>query len=248
MEESLPLVLNWLRQGEEFIDFWTYESPIDILFDSFYPIAKNHLPNLLAYIKEPNQCNGTRSLVATVAEKVALEEEGRRAEAVAWFREVAQHTVANVEDDDLIDTNFLMTWILSVIDIKGTELWPEVQELYELNLIPWEAAGELKQIEKYIFENPRVQDTVGNYSMSIVRSYGKGTTSEEIDLSQRIKDALVFPKMEIIQDYHTELYRNIAPYNKLTKSVKPVPKPQNKTARNAPCPCGSGKKFKRCHG
>ena len=35
---------------------------------------------------------------------------------------------------------------------------------------------------------------------------------------------------------------------------KPEPKPQpfkrsgDKTARNEPCPCGSGKKYKHCHG
>jgi preprotein translocase subunit SecA len=27
-----------------------------------------------------------------------------------------------------------------------------------------------------------------------------------------------------------------------------VPAPWAKTSRNAPCPCGSGKKFKHCHG
>jgi len=26
------------------------------------------------------------------------------------------------------------------------------------------------------------------------------------------------------------------------------PQPQKKTGRNDPCPCGSGKKFKKCHG
>ncbi|MBW2670678.1 MAG: SEC-C domain-containing protein, partial [Deltaproteobacteria bacterium] len=29
---------------------------------------------------------------------------------------------------------------------------------------------------------------------------------------------------------------------------KPVKRAQNKVGRNAPCPCGSGKKFKKCCG
>ena len=38
------------------------------------------------------------------------------------------------------------------------------------------------------------------------------------------------------QDAITETYRN-----------KPVTRAAKKIGRNAPCPCGSGKKYKNCH-
>jgi SWIM/SEC-C metal-binding protein len=40
---------------------------------------------------------------------------------------------------------------------------------------------------------------------------------------------------------------NIADLNRLLKPVKPA-KVKNKVGRNDPCPCGSGKKYKKCHG
>ena len=37
--------------------------------------------------------------------------------------------------------------------------------------------------------------------------------------------------------------------NMNTQEVKQTPvKAENKVGRNDPCPCGSGKKFKNCHG
>ena len=35
--------------------------------------------------------------------------------------------------------------------------------------------------------------------------------------------------------------------NNQQKKVQPI-RAEQKTERNAPCPCGSGKKYKKCHG
>lgn len=32
------------------------------------------------------------------------------------------------------------------------------------------------------------------------------------------------------------------------KPIPPATREQNRIGRNEPCPCGSGRKFKRCHG
>ena len=36
--------------------------------------------------------------------------------------------------------------------------------------------------------------------------------------------------------------------NKASQSAKPFVRDQKKIGRNEPCPCGSGKKYKKCHG
>ncbi len=41
---------------------------------------------------------------------------------------------------------------------------------------------------------------------------------------------------------------NIDDIKKLQRDAKPEPKFNNQPSRNAPCPCGSGKQFKRCCG
>ena len=39
-----------------------------------------------------------------------------------------------------------------------------------------------------------------------------------------------------------------APRASCSRSTSPIPSTWGKVPRNAPCPCGSGKKFKQCHG
>jgi preprotein translocase subunit SecA len=45
-----------------------------------------------------------------------------------------------------------------------------------------------------------------------------------------------------------ELPPEAAPAPVVTKQQTIVKDDFSKTPRNAPCPCGSGKKFKQCHG
>lgn len=53
-----------------------------------------------------------------------------------------------------------------------------------------------------------------------------------------------------IQNYLPFARRSVAPLEKSAPAVPPVPSPAvlAKVGRNAPCPCGSGKKSKHCHG
>jgi SEC-C motif/Protein of unknown function (DUF1186) len=249
MEESLPIVLDWLRQGDDFLDFWSFDLLIDLLFDSFYQIAKNKLPDLLTYVKEPNQSSIARILVATVAAKVALEEEGRRTEAVNWFREVIRYLVANIEDDSLIDTDFVESLVFSITDFQGTELWPEIEALYTHHLIPLFEFGNLSQIKKNLFTPAHQSDTIGNYALSLLKSYGKENARMTNERMRNLDIDNIKPdKSSIIHQYRHVLHNH---FNNRITPVKPAPKPmapQYKAPQNAPCPCGSGKKFKRCHG
>jgi hypothetical protein len=206
MEESLPLVLDWMRQGQVFTDFWSDEMPIDILFDSFYLIAKNRLPDLLAYVNEPNQSETMRSMAATVVLKVGLEEEGRRAEAVEWFREVARYTIDHVDDDALIDTQFLATWAIAVTDLRAKELWPEIEELYAHHLIQIGEVGSLREVKRDIFEKEPDIDVIGNYGNSVARMYGRCFTSDDFELPFNISNSPLLQKWRIYLDYTTELF------------------------------------------
>ncbi|MEY3243347.1 MAG: hypothetical protein RIR11_4786 [Bacteroidota bacterium] len=206
MEESLPLVLDWMRQGQAFTYFWTDEMTVDVLFDSFYLIAKNRLPDLLAYVKEPNQCDAMRTMAATVVAKVGLEEEGRRAEAVEWLREVARYTLAHLDDDALIDTRFLATWVTTAITFQCTELWPEIQEFYALHLIPVGSVGTLKDVKRDIFEQERTKYVVGYYGESVMRSYEKGFPSDDVKLPSNLSDDRRTQQWDIIFEYTNKLY------------------------------------------
>jgi hypothetical protein len=138
--------------------------------------------------------------------KVGLEEEGRRAEAVEWLREVARYTLAHLDDDALIDTRFLATWVTTAITFQCTELWPEIQEFYALHLIPVGSVGTLKDVKRDIFEQERTKYVVGYYGESVMRSYEKGFPSDDVKLPSNLSDDRRTQQWDIIFEYTNKLY------------------------------------------
>ncbi len=68
----------------------------------------------------------------------------------------------------------------------------------------------------------------------------------EIRNEEQIEEVEAPPQLENVQYHHAnydEALGTAAP-----KSAQPVERPGPKVGRNDPCPCGSGKKYKHCHG
>ena len=67
--------------------------------------------------------------------------------------------------------------------------------------------------------------------------------------------ALLFDQQRILGPTHLETRETAALINHLQQRHRPgrqiaakPPRQPPSPARNAPCPCGSGKRFKHCHG
>lgn len=51
-----------------------------------------------------------------------------------------------------------------------------------------------------------------------------------------------------VRNWTTYQRRQLAPQVATPRSRQPAPSPVAKVGPNQPCPCGSGQKYKRCHG
>ena len=67
------------------------------------------------------------------------------------------------------------------------------------------------------------------------------------EMALKVGGQMAEPKQEPILEIHNSapMIGNISTI--LASSSAPVP-PKKKLAENDPCPCGSGKKYKKCHG
>jgi preprotein translocase subunit SecA len=84
----------------------------------------------------------------------------------------------------------------------------------------------------------RIQDRVVKILWKIELAGGSGSTGTSRDESQRVSRAL--PP----QPPKQQMTFSGAP----KEAAAPVKRQQAKVGRNDPCPCGSGKKYKKCHG
>ena len=78
----------------------------------------------------------------------------------------------------------------------------------------------------------------------------------ETNLSEAVVDKLTRHAPELIPDWVVTLYRwrtaktkpSSKPASIIEQAPRPLAVPQRKVGRNEPCPCGSGKKYKKCCG
>ena len=72
--------------------------------------------------------------------------------------------------------------------------------------------------------------------------YSGGSASIQEEKIKKQDDNLQMSRESDIPDGNPQ-----APQNKKPQRIQPV-RAEQKIERNAPCPCGSGKKYKKCHG
>ncbi len=56
------------------------------------------------------------------------------------------------------------------------------------------------------------------------------------------------PQVENVQYHHADYDEALGAAGDAEKKPQPIERALPKVGRNDPCPCGSGKKYKHCHG
>jgi preprotein translocase subunit SecA len=70
----------------------------------------------------------------------------------------------------------------------------------------------------------------------------------QIRSEAQLEEAEVPPEMENVQYHHADYDEALATANPERNVAQPEVNLAPKVGRNDPCPCGSGKKYKHCHG
>jgi len=119
----------------------------------------------------------------------------------------------------------------------GEENMREIEKIASLRTLDMLWIDHLENME-YLRDSVRLraygqQDPLVEYKTEAHKMFKRLLTMIEYNTAQTIlKISLIKQPPPVLQQ------------NQLTKNVKP----KNKIGRNDPCPCGSGKKYKKCHG
>jgi hypothetical protein len=148
--ESLPVVLEIMRQNEEFFGFFFGDSATDILVPVLYQLAKNQLPVLLSFAKEPGLYPFFKIIISPVVEMVVDNESERRAEVIAWYGELLDFLYEKIEDTAYYDANFTGMLMHELMNISAKELLPEIKRLYDTGLVDKMCCGDYDVVEKEI--------------------------------------------------------------------------------------------------
>ncbi|MEM9820893.1 MAG: hypothetical protein AAF985_07465 [Bacteroidota bacterium] len=147
-KDSLPTILNLLRQGEEFLDYWFSDQFIHFFLPSFYLLGESQLPVLKQFVLEPHLYCSARLLAGYVVEQVAHHQRSRQKEVEQWFEEVLQHHLKHPDDEGLIDTAFISWMISCMMNINTIGLIPLTEVLWNKDWIDPSMIGELEYIKE----------------------------------------------------------------------------------------------------
>ena len=218
-EEALDTLLKILRQAEDYYDFWFDDFFTAEFWQFIYRMGQNRLERLRDFIIEPNRYRYARTAVCTALKHIAYYQPERKEEVIKWYQETLQYMFDHQNDRDVFDHYVYRTLFGHIINIAGREHLALVLPLYDANLIE------------------------------------KRERLSEFDIKVRLSRPLsvsLFQTLYTSIDQYYEMWKSYfktdSNYKELKKDDVKQTKPATKTGRNDPCPCGSGKKFKKCCG
>lgn len=233
-EESLPHLFNFLRQGEELLDYWLSDYLAEDMWEIIYHCGHNQLTVLADFVKEPNNYFLARCAVATAVQQIALHQPQRKAEVMEWYRNLLQFLLENAENENITDTQLNSFVIWDIIPLGAEDFSELIAGFYEADLVDPDIIGDL-------------EDVLRDIPIRRGEDYEKSTLFT--DVYSRYGDVLdnwpYYSDNEDLEDAKPAI---------TTNKVRQILNPANpgvfvkdqKPGRNDPCPCGSGKKYKKC--
>jgi len=233
-DSSLEVLLDILRQDNDYLEVWFSDFLTDGFWELIYPFAHNKFNVLKNFLLEPNRYTFSRSAVSDVFMQMALHQPEKRGEISAWYKEIFEEWILRQDDDTIIDTEVIAFLVSDAVDLKMKDLIPQITELFTNGLVAKEVSGNLEKSllrinEEIKYDQKRkVFNSITeryNYFLSSWIGYKNEDEHEQyINLNSKGKEVV------------TDSLRNF----------NPQPIVNTKIGRNDPCPCGSGKKYKKC--
>ncbi len=216
--ESLPQIFSFLEYDYDFLDFWLGDHKTDSLWQCFYSLAFTNTDALKQFLFKPGIDTYVKTSVSEAFCQIILHNPDRRSEILSVYSEVlTRFSEASIEDN-LIDTDFLGLTIGDIIDCKLFELKPIIKDLFDKEYVSLGINGDYKAVEK-AFGEP-------------VKSYHTKKVLTIFELYDNVLNTWAGYK----EDREPDSYKTLLPVQAVSEKI----------GRNDPCPCGSGKKYKKC--
>jgi len=235
-DSSLEVILDILRQDNDYLEHWFGDAVTEDFWELIYHIANDKLSVLRKFVFEPNRYTYSSGVMTQVAEQVVLYQPERRAEVIEWYKSIFEEWVERKDDDSIIDTDLIAFFVTDAVVANLNELSPQITELFEPGLVAEGIAGSLEKCLSDI-DTPSTSRKREIFN-SIEERYHHFTSTWLNYTDDYERD------YEDYEDYEDTETRNES-YQK-TENIIPLPVLRAKVGRNDPCPCGSGKKYKKC--
>lgn len=264
--ETLPAILHFLKQDEELVSLYLGDGVSDFGWQIFYSLGNKQLRLLVDYCKSSPDDYTVRPEMTETLKQIALHEPERRLEIESYLRELLFYASSiSIEEDSFIDD--LTDKVLeSIGQLSLTRLFPDVEKLFNedklsaIFILDWDHfENEYKRGEGDANALLRNFETRKEIYTGYLEAQEENDDDDydsnlyddiddylyRLDKNDAYEDSLEETDDEDLEEDEENKNKSYIDYKELhTPFVKKEPD----VGRNDPCPCGSGKKYKKCHG
>ncbi len=240
--EKLPLLLDLLRQGEELLEYWFADHIFETLWHLVYRLGNKQLDVLEAFMLEPDIHWHSKAIISQAVSQIPLHQPERRQEVLDWYKDVLTYFLEHLDDKHLIDIETISPMLTDLLDFRATELLPLAKRFFEEDLMDLMYAGDYEAFTKEILLPPDGHDVHAIFENSFDHLRHINDTWGSYRPEEKNKE-MAEPSGKKWEDKFPASPKS-APASLSAEAASKVPK----VGRNEPCPCGSGRKYKHCHG
>lgn len=259
--ECLPAVLNFFKQDEDIIGFYLGDGVTEFVWQLFYILTGNDLRVLVDFCKEVKDDYEVRLAIIDTLAQISLYQPQRTLEIESYLRELLLHASTTSQNDDLNIDEVAIKLLDTIRELGFTGLFPEIKMLLDERKLPLFFQLDFKSFKRqYDLEKGEgIQQMELCTRNEIYTQYLEATEKDYDDDDIEDEDWEEYLKTLDEQDAFEDTFeeaedRNIGDstsaksYIPYEENHKPFVKKEPDVGRNDPCPCGSGKKYKKCHG
>ena len=224
-EESLPVIFKVLSQHRDYYDFYFGDYLSDGLWEPLYNIAKNKLDEIKVFMFEPGKHTYAKTMWFRLAEQVVAHQPERKEEVVQWYGALIDFYKSCKVEDNIIDSAVLGLLAWEYLELRGdVEAVVGMKPLFDKGWVDTSICGTYEDI---------LQDEIR----------GRLRKGNLLNIDERYDEIL-----NTWNGYREEEPKKEVPQSPLPwdNQTQPAVTSSNKVGRNDPCPCGSGKKYKKC--
>ena len=249
-KEKLPMILRHLSERDDIIYYWYSDHLYETLWQLVYRLAQDDLEQLKTYQLDSSLGNAAKIIIHQVVNQIAFHQPEREKEVLKWYHEVLNYILENVDDPLICDPDVVSNIIAEVCDFSDKTFLPKIKVFYDKGIVDPRLPGDYEEVESAILDE---DDQIGKYDLfdniydhyhNIVTIWSGYETIE--DREKRLEEYK--NKIAELEKEKAEAEAKLkALKEKLgEKNLPTTVKPDVKVGRNEPCPCGSGKKYKKC--
>ena len=260
--ECLPAVLNFFKQEEDIIGFYLGDGVTEFGWQLFFTIGGNDLRDLVDFCKALNDDFEVRLVIIDTLAQISLHQPHRRLEIESYLRELLLHASTTSQNDDINIDEVAIELLETISRLGLIGLFPEIKMLLDGRKLPLLFRLDFKSFKRqYDLEKGEGTQQMELKSRNeIYAEFLEATEDEDEDddndevddwedyLKTLDEEDAVEDTLEEAEDGNSGDYTQAKSYIPYEENYKPFVKKEPDVGRNDPCPCGSGKKYKKCHG